>query len=631
MSSETSSLNTKIEFDQFEEGISRIAKKQRTTLTKTIKDIDSILSSLNECKKQLNNPDAMETETKVPSAVSSLHQTLSESKFCLKIPAEHKELHAPISKLGKLVDKNFRSDIEKSTKDIEFDNKITNEIILQHLYRVGRFDVGDLFAKETNIDQSMAEETKLKFIDHHDILNSIEKKDLTPAINWCRHKRNELQKIDSYLEFKLHRLQFIHLLLVGKHSDALLYARSHLSEFSGTKMKEIQNLMGAFVYANRLSTSPYASMFDQTSISNQWKEIKTLFSKDSCALMGLPQESPLSITVTVGLKALPTFLKLSSFLVLKGANDDSLTVEIDVDPNYKFHSVFACPVSREQSTKNNPPVMLQCGHLLCRNSMQKLLKGSSTRFKCPYCPTEQSLVHEQSTTTGGRVLKRRKKTIEETSIHTSTTSTTKSTKFDFSISNTPPDASSSFYQLSNIIENNNNYHPIKNNRNSLPSPEPPPFFNHHSLTTKNHIHYQPLYNPFLKHLVLNQNHQLKSLSPFNNNHNDIRSINSNQTLPNRDRANPNDFSPLIHQQTPTTFSTTSTTTTSTTTTSTSRTISSSNHRNFVATSKVQVQPPDASANSYNDIDAEFLAPMEDAYASLSKTFSNDEEEEEEDE
>ncbi|GAM21568.1 hypothetical protein SAMD00019534_047430 [Acytostelium subglobosum LB1] len=391
----------KIDFDTLDESIGRIAKKQKTTLSKTIKDIDSIIATLNQSKSQLmlldtmNDDDTEKMEVDVagfvPKVISNLHKTLSESKFCLKVQSEHKELHAPVSKIGKTVDKCFRSDIEQASKDIEFDRDTLNNLILNHLYREGQFDVGDLFAQEMGMMGESLESLKSDFIDHHDIVGSIEKKDLQPAINWCKHKRTELAKLDTHLEFKLHKLQFIHLLGSKKNNEALMYAKAHFPDHSNSRLKEIQSLMGTFLYTDRLSTSPYQHMFDPKSISHQWSDIKTSFSRDSFALMGLPQESPLAITVTVGVKSLPTFIKLASFSVLKDANDDSLTVDIHVDQKYKFHSIFSCPVSREQSTKNNPPVILQCGHLLAKNSMLKLVKGASGKFKCPYCPIEQNV------------------------------------------------------------------------------------------------------------------------------------------------------------------------------------------------------------------------------------------------
>ena len=36
--------------------------------------------------------------------------------------------------------------------------------------------------------------------------------------------------------------------------------------------------------------------------------------------------------------------------------------------------MFACPVSKEQSTEQNPPMMMNCGHVITKDSLQKLRK-----------------------------------------------------------------------------------------------------------------------------------------------------------------------------------------------------------------------------------------------------------------
>jgi hypothetical protein len=38
--------------------------------------------------------------------------------------------------------------------------------------------------------------------------------------------------------------------------------------------------------------------------------------------------------------------------------------------------VFACPILRQQSTENNPPVRLVCGHVISRDALNKLTSGT---------------------------------------------------------------------------------------------------------------------------------------------------------------------------------------------------------------------------------------------------------------
>lgn len=48
---------------------------------------------------------------------------------------------------------------------------------------------------------------------------------------------------------------------------------------------------------------------------------------------------------------------------------------------------FALP-RRDQSTPDNPPMLLPCNHVLCEQSVMKIAKGRNRVFKCPYCPVE---------------------------------------------------------------------------------------------------------------------------------------------------------------------------------------------------------------------------------------------------
>lgn len=58
-----------------------------------------------------------------------------------------------------------------------------------------------------------------------------------------------------------------------------------------------------------------------------------------------------------------------------------LPVPVDLGKEFQFHSIFVCPVSREQGSEENPPMQLPCGHVLCKQSIMKLSKSSTRTFK----------------------------------------------------------------------------------------------------------------------------------------------------------------------------------------------------------------------------------------------------------
>jgi len=108
----------------------------------------------------------------------------------------------------------------------------------------------------------------------------------------------------------------------------------------------------------------------------------------------MSEQSALEVLVSAGALALPTLIKAARIVPPGGQTRDwqetgQLPVEIDLGEKFQFHSIFACPVSRDESTRDNPPMILPCGHVLCKNSINRLPKGNS-RFKCAYCPSEQT-------------------------------------------------------------------------------------------------------------------------------------------------------------------------------------------------------------------------------------------------
>lgn len=53
-----------------------------------------------------------------------------------------------------------------------------------------------------------------------------------------------------------------------------------------------------------------------------------------------------------------------------------LQIEIDLGKEFHYHSVFACPILRQQASEANPPMRLTCGHVISRDALQKLASGS---------------------------------------------------------------------------------------------------------------------------------------------------------------------------------------------------------------------------------------------------------------
>jgi hypothetical protein len=404
--------------------VARLASKQKKLATASFEACQKLLDELLHLEtfaksfstlteEFLNNRDKLERET------GAVFENLS---------LREKELKAAISKYSKNLESCFGQEAYRTCRGLPLDKGLLERAIGEHLFREGQFDIAESFAKVSG--QKFEDAIRFPFKEMYSILNSIREGELEPAIHWAQRNyvnihsgiaerdtqldtpassssqskshpaspANELRKeatASSFiadqiqeLEFKLHRLQVITLLQDRRLSEALSYARQHLSRFQRSQSKEIQQLMACFAFASRISQSPYASLFT----SALCDDVMHTFRRCFWMLLNLSDESPLYSVIACGTIALPHLIRANRLLAARESwsERDELPVEVDLGRKYKYHSVFVCPVSREQSTENNPPYLLPCGHVLCKETVSRLPRGNA-RFKCPYCPSEQQV------------------------------------------------------------------------------------------------------------------------------------------------------------------------------------------------------------------------------------------------
>lgn len=347
-------------------------------------------------------------------------------------------MHKGQTKLSKALERAFTGEkIVKGSLPEDHDPmgpypNLINRAIAMHLLREGQFAVASAFIDEAQPQQDVtsplspsmlrsptsprspspadgsmgtsddlsalqSEALQSSFADMYSILSSLRDRNLLPAIQWARQNCADLEARGSNLEFELCKLQFIWLFKgpsvnglpdtpENGRSGALQYARENFGRFQHRHLREIQQLSCAMVYASNLPASPYRSIFD---INTAFEEVSQSFTREFCSLLGLSAESPLYVAATAGAIALPQLMKFLDKVKGKGTEwttSQEMAFETPLPRSMVYHSIFVCPVSKEQTTTENPPMILPCGHVLARESLQRLSKGN--RFKCPYCPNE---------------------------------------------------------------------------------------------------------------------------------------------------------------------------------------------------------------------------------------------------
>ncbi|EEB06593.1 ubiquitin-protein ligase E3 [Schizosaccharomyces japonicus yFS275] len=217
--------------------------------------------------------------------------------------------------------------------------------------------------------------------------------DLKPAIEWAKDNHDILMERGSNLTLLLHKFECLHILMETRDPvRCMQYCRKNLTNLQGADLSELQSLFMSFLLVPK---SPNVSD-DMSSLQEyigelDWDRLKDTFTSEYCKINGLPVESPLQTVLDVGTFALTAYIKFSK---ISSKNfqplNDGLTMPMDIDlpEKYRYHSLFICPVSKQQSTADNPPMLLACGHAISKNSMLHLTQNSHRKCKCPYCPIE---------------------------------------------------------------------------------------------------------------------------------------------------------------------------------------------------------------------------------------------------
>jgi hypothetical protein len=426
------------------EAFDRVSKKQKVSESKTLQAVDSAIAEL-QCSIQKlsripapgsgsgnggsgggdDDDDDVDDDDddddadprsdqirpqSVRQVLEEIHGRLTDQSPSLQeVAAAQKDLHLALGKYGKLLEKSFCTDMARACWDVDWPEKKICEVIALHFYRQGMFDLGDSLVEESlrrdpprRSDDAEREKIegdriadsallKAPFLEMYKILEGIRARNLDLALEWAESNREYLAQKGSCFEFDLHRLQFLQLLHKGLRPEALKYARERFGRFSPRHMADIQRLMCCLLWAGRLESCPYSGTF--WTYPEMWEEIGKKFAREACSLLGEAYESPLKITLSAGSSALPTLLKMATVLSASKKQEwqqlKQLPIEIELGNEFQFHSIFACPVSKDQSSADNPPMLMPCCHVLCKQTLQKLAKNRS--FKCPYCPTEVTM------------------------------------------------------------------------------------------------------------------------------------------------------------------------------------------------------------------------------------------------
>jgi hypothetical protein len=393
-----------------EEQLRKVASLEITCRQTTSECLGNLIQGLESCASRLYQGDL--DEDALEDVEKGVRKCIEDCNAVNTISKATRALHGGVSKLSKTIDSNYTTDVCKGHLGGGLDDQKLDEVLFEHLYRSGKFQVGDTLAKEAAID--CVDQVKQRYTELCEIEKDLGDKRLEAALAWERANEEILRQNISHgslFGFLLHRLSFLNVLKKQGGYMAVQYARKYFEKYYWQYKSEIEELMGFVAFHNILNNCRDNMETDKDGAQHVmkrygrfsgeceglWEQVKIEFRRQFCYVLGQPQDSPLLISVAAGAAVLPTLLKYAEVAAkTKSATQltpdlKELPVELPLPDEFVYHSVFVCPVSKERSTKDDPPMLLPCGHCLNRSSISTIAKSASRKFKCPYCPIESTL------------------------------------------------------------------------------------------------------------------------------------------------------------------------------------------------------------------------------------------------
>ncbi|CAN6810479.1 unnamed protein product [Brassica oleracea] len=360
------------------DGFNQVAKRQKHyhTISQAVTDgaFEGFVESLVQILTK-NDPKTVLTELKLKLDSLLPINHLQESQ---------KETNTSLTKFEKVLGK---SDMFPASRSIDLDHQLVDKMLVEYFYRQGLFEVGELLIKEAEVEvDDQLSEAIARSLEIRRVTEPLKEKDTEPAMRWISENRENLKEEASKLEMELVSLKYWEMLRQRKRSEALRFARAHFPKFASLHSVKIRKLIVALLWVRDLENYPHSEELFPLG----WDKASRELTKQYYNLHGQPSSSLLAVALSAGVESLPRLLKLVRVMGLENeewGEMKQLPVDLELGDEFRFHSVFVCPVSREQSDEYNPPMMMPCRHVLCKETILRLCKCCSTRrFKCPYCP-----------------------------------------------------------------------------------------------------------------------------------------------------------------------------------------------------------------------------------------------------
>ena len=408
--------------DEIDKLISNLGEKEKSSFEEMELLLDSVDNLIQDTNKELsleNNND----DSKTRKILSKKETELRKLKLIPKMNRICNSYYHKFKEVNKKIDENIKGVNYLNNKNLtkfigNIDQNLINEMILDHLIRKGNIKTIDRFIEESKVDPSKFLEDIKIFKEYYEIVNDLNDHKLNKLYEWCvknkeilllndeelkyngiKINKEDIKILDKNLYFEC--VKFNYNLILEDPSktiqDCINYSREHFKPFITNKKysNEISKLMFKLLFKNKDNENNIETKNECNTEEDQWEIVKNLFIEIYLKLNHKTKDDTLSIILLAGRCVLPQVVESEEKLM---KDKDKKNSEVDKEKNQLmyslelpeeliFHNIFVCPISKEIATADNPPIRLNCGHCICKNSFDKIEKTGTrhNQIKCPIC------------------------------------------------------------------------------------------------------------------------------------------------------------------------------------------------------------------------------------------------------
>jgi len=357
------------------ENLSKLFRNAHHLIEKEMAQLVTSVNELNSKKASISKSDAAAGLDKMLTRLRALKKKLEESKREEEVFISHCAARAAYLKEVNGVDIK-EGDNEAVRRWLHLK---TERVLVDYMLREGLYDSAAALASDANIQALVDLEM---FTSARKVIDSFNSGKCAEGLKWCNDNRSKLKKVNSTLEFNLRVQEFVELLRVNKHLEAVTYARKFFPAFVSTHLPQIQHAMAALAFHADTPTQRYSHLFS----AERWRDLVAQFEHDNYAVHGQTPDPQLQLLLRYGLQSLKTWQcydKDNQQISCPVCQPSLRLLAQDIPFAHHTNSSLVCRITGEPMNDNNPPYVLPNGYAYSRKALMEMASRNGGVVTCP--------------------------------------------------------------------------------------------------------------------------------------------------------------------------------------------------------------------------------------------------------